>query len=130
MYDATALTTPASAKGPHFRAVYDPLTSTFMLNLATNQAELQDTKPQAFRFKGLFPALRHQSLPIRIELGQGLEETNVISGVVTGSADSRTGEVFHLDDDVTKQVVERTSSIEHSLPGTYCTAVNPYYYCA
>ena len=28
-----------------------------MLNLATNQAELQDTKPQAFRFKGLFPAL-------------------------------------------------------------------------
>ena len=57
MYDATALTTPAPAKGPHFRAVYDPLTSTFMLNLATNQAELQDTKPQAFRFKLLFRAL-------------------------------------------------------------------------
>ena len=57
MYDATALTTPAPAKGPHFRAVYDPLTSTFMLNLATDQAELQDTKPQAFRFKGWFRAL-------------------------------------------------------------------------
>ena len=57
MYDATALTTPAPAKGPHFRAVYDTPTSNFMLNLATNQAELQDTKPQAFRFKGLFRAL-------------------------------------------------------------------------
>ena len=92
-----------------------------MLNLATNQAELQDTKPQAFRFKGLFPALRHQSLPIRIELGQELGETNAISGVATGSADSRTGEVFHLDDDATKQVVKGTSNIL-----VYCTAVNPY----
>jgi len=45
MYDATALTTPAPAKRRHFRAVYEPLTSTFMLNLATNQDELQDTKP-------------------------------------------------------------------------------------
>jgi hypothetical protein len=71
----------------------------------------------------------HQSLPIRIELGQELGETNAISGEATGSADSRTGEVFHLDDDATKQVVERTSSIEHSLPGIYCTAVNPLYYC-
>ena len=34
-----------------------PLTSTFMLNLATNPAELQDTKPQAFLFKLLFRAL-------------------------------------------------------------------------
>ena len=57
MYDATALTTPAPAKGPHFRAVYDTPTSAFMLNLATNQAELQDTNPQAFRFKLLFSAL-------------------------------------------------------------------------
>ena len=57
MYDATALTTPAPAKGPHFRAVYDPLTSTFMLNLATDQAELQDTKPPGLSFQGLFCAL-------------------------------------------------------------------------
>ena len=63
----------------------------------------------------------HQSLPIRIELGQELGETNVISGVATGSADSRTGEVFHLDDDATKQVVKGTSNIL-----VYCTAVNPY----
>ncbi|EGB04303.1 hypothetical protein AURANDRAFT_67350, partial [Aureococcus anophagefferens] len=55
----------------------------------------------------------HQNLPIRIERGQELGETNVISGVVTGSADSRTGEVFHLDDDATKQVAERASSVEH-----------------
>ncbi len=40
MYDATALTTPAPAKGPNFRAFYEPLTSTSMLNLATNQAGL------------------------------------------------------------------------------------------
>ena len=52
MYDATALTTPAPAKGPHFRAVYDPITSTLMLKLATDQAELQDTKPPGLSFQG------------------------------------------------------------------------------
>ena len=48
-----ALTTPASAKGPHVRAVNDPLTS-FMLNLATNQAEL--LKAGRRRSPGAVPA--------------------------------------------------------------------------